>query len=92
MAATRPELEATIREQLTRVVAMTLQVSDVPPAATINRAIEEILGAAFPGKRKLQPCGTRAAYTRHKRRSEDPCGPCEEANRADARRRRKDGS
>ena len=33
----------------------------------------------------LQPCGTRAAYTRHKKAGEEPCGPCVEANRAASR-------
>lgn len=36
--------------------------------------------------RPLQPCGTRAAYTRHKKNGEQPCGPCTEANRAASRR------
>lgn len=30
-------------------------------------------------KKSLEPCGTRAAYMRHRRRNEDPCGPCKEA-------------
>lgn len=30
----------------------------------------------------LQPCGTQAAYQRHIRARERPCGPCAEANRA----------
>ncbi len=45
MAATREALEAAVRAQLTRVVAMTLQVDDVPPAGTLNRAAETILAA-----------------------------------------------
>ncbi|MCP2339213.1 hypothetical protein [Actinomadura rupiterrae] len=32
--------------------------------------------------RTLQPCGTRAAYKRHKRRGEQPCEPCRQANAA----------
>lgn len=28
-----------------------------------------------------QPCGTRAAYKRHKARGEDPCAPCVAAQR-----------
>lgn len=33
----------------------------------------------------LQPCGTRAAYVRHKKAGETPCDPCTEANRAASR-------
>lgn len=33
--------------------------------------------------RELAPCGTPAAYRRHKRKGEDVCGPCAEANRSD---------
>jgi hypothetical protein len=32
--------------------------------------------------RELKPCGTIAAYQRHRRHGEDPCEPCREANRA----------
>ena len=35
--------------------------------------------------RQLQPCGTTAAYRRHIRAREEPCGPCKAANR-DAKR------
>lgn len=31
--------------------------------------------------RQLKPCGTYAAYARHLRNGEKPCGPCAEANR-----------
>ena len=34
---------------------------------------------------QLQPCGTRAAYVRHKNAGQDPCDPCVEANRAASR-------
>lgn len=30
--------------------------------------------------RKLKPCGTYAAYARHLRNGEKPCGPCNAAN------------
>ena len=30
----------------------------------------------------LKPCGTTAAYQRHVRHGEDPCGPCREARNA----------
>ncbi len=29
--------------------------------------------------RELQPCGTPAAYQRHYKRGEEPCGACREA-------------
>ena len=32
--------------------------------------------------RELKPCGTRAAYQRHRRAGEEPCDPCREAMRA----------
>lgn len=28
----------------------------------------------------LKPCGTRAAYVRHREHGEEPCGPCKTAN------------
>jgi len=31
--------------------------------------------------RELKPCGTTAAYQRHLRHREVPCGPCVEARR-----------
>ena len=39
--------------------------------------------------RELKPCGTRAAYMRHLRRGEDPCGACRDANRAGDREQRR---
>lgn len=36
----------------------------------------------------MKPCGTRAAYMRHLRRSEDPCDLCIEAVAEDARKYR----
>lgn len=32
--------------------------------------------------RRLRPCGTVAAYSRHLRRGEEPCQPCRTANTA----------
>lgn len=34
-----------------------------------------------------QPCGTYAAYRRHRRRGETPCEPCRVANRTDTNQR-----
>lgn len=36
------------------------------------------------------PCGTYAAYQRHRRRSEDACDPCKAANAARSREARAD--
>lgn len=32
------------------------------------------------GSRKLQPCGTEAAYFRHRRHGEEACRPCLDAH------------
>lgn len=32
--------------------------------------------------RELQPCGTPAAWQRHRYRKEEPCQPCKEAMRS----------
>lgn len=34
--------------------------------------------------RKLQPCGTRAAYARHRYNNEEPCDACKASNTARA--------
>jgi hypothetical protein len=41
-------------------------------------------------ERPLRPCGTHAAWERHKRRGEEPCLPCAEAERAYQRARSRD--
>jgi hypothetical protein len=45
-----------------------------PPARTRKRAAQD-----------LRPCGTRAAYQRHRRWGEEPCDACREANHAEGR-------
>jgi hypothetical protein len=40
-------------------------------------------------QRVLEPCGTTAAYKRHLRKGEAPCGPCQDANRRAQWRNRK---
>lgn len=44
--------------------------------------------------RELKPCGTTAAYDRHRRRRQKPCGPCRQANnvRKNKRYQRKNAS
>jgi hypothetical protein len=37
-------------------------------------------------RRKLKPCGTRAAYRRHLRRGEDACEACKTAERGGPRK------
>jgi hypothetical protein len=48
-----------------------------------------------PGRRPVQPCGTVAAYRRHRRRGEQPCEACEAAmstwNREQYERRKAGG-
>lgn len=34
---------------------------------------------------ELEPCGTRAAYVRHRRAGEDPCAACKDAHAAGRR-------
>jgi hypothetical protein len=38
---------------------------------------------------ELKPCGTEAAYRRHKRNQEQPCLPCYDAHAQRARTQRK---
>lgn len=40
-----------------------------------------------PGPKPTRPHGTLAAYRRHQRAGEPPCGPCKEANAAYQRQR-----
>jgi predicted DNA-binding protein YlxM (UPF0122 family) len=40
-------------------------------------------------KRKLKPCGTNAAYQRHRLNGEYPCAPCLEAHTADVQASKK---
>lgn len=42
--------------------------------------------------RELAPCGTHAAYKRHRRRGEEPCQECREAARDYTRKRREGDS
>ena len=39
-------------------------------------------------RKPLQPCGTTAAYQRHRKGGEEPCALCREASRLDGRKRR----
>jgi transcriptional regulator with XRE-family HTH domain len=55
-------------------------------ALSVARPIE--IGELFPG---LRPCGTLAAYTRHRRRGEPYCDACRDANSAHHRERRGTG-
>lgn len=36
--------------------------------------------------KELKPCGTNAAYQRHRRKGEYPCGPCLEAHAEDVQK------
>ena len=39
--------------------------------------------------RELKPCGTRAAYDRHRRNEEEPCKECRDANARRGRQNRR---
>ena len=41
------------------------------------------------GRPPTAPCGTVAAYKRHRRNGEEPCQPCKDANAAATKARRK---
>lgn len=43
-----------------------------------------------PMRRGVQPCGTHAAYQRHRKHGETPCEACREANRVKAAQRRQE--
>ena len=45
--------------------------------------------ASMRGDRMVQPCGTAAAWRRHKQAKEEPCGPCVEAYNGAKRARRR---
>ena len=45
------------------------------------------LGKPQAGRPPLRPCGTHAAYLRHKARGEYPCQPCVDAEREHQRER-----
>lgn len=45
-------------------------------------------GRVAKNPRKLRPCGTDAAYSRHLFNKEIPCDPCTEAHAAAVKRRR----
>jgi hypothetical protein len=80
-------------------------------ADALERPTKEDAGGIFGGKTKTQrdrmrpkrgriprqPCGTYAAYIRHKKSKTTPCEPCREANRLHqaayrARKRAKDAA
>jgi hypothetical protein len=68
-------------------IAKRLGVQPFVVTGKLRRAFELGLIAELPEcdrPRVLAPevCGTRAAYMRHRRRGEDPCDPCSEANNA----------
>lgn len=47
------------------------------------------VAAERPAPRPLQPCGTNAAYERHRKLGETPCPPCLTAGRATANMRQR---
>jgi hypothetical protein len=79
--------QAVARGELLDEIVVALGVSsDVVDKAM--RRMDTITHPAQPRPKKvvtstprtgLMPCGTRAAYERHRRRGEEPCRPCFEA-------------
>lgn len=51
-------------------------------AAVSGRSWGNLPGAVASGRPPLHPCGTVAAYVRHRRRGETPCGECVAARAA----------
>jgi len=57
------------------------------PGLEIRNALRLHFGyPALPETKALQPCGTPAAYHRHRARRQAPCDPCREAMRKAAKR------
>lgn len=53
-----------------------------------NKKVKRKSGRAPARGRTLKPCGTNAAYARHKKNGEYPCTPCLEAHAKDFKDRK----
>lgn len=65
----------------------------VPTDRTVTELLAWIDGPAtvyVPRVALLRPCGTHAAYVRHKKRDERPCEACVEAERGYQRERKRE--
>ncbi|GAB3117979.1 hypothetical protein GCM10027160_29370 [Streptomyces calidiresistens] len=56
-------------------------------ADPLDELMERLGMVVGTGARPLAPCGTTAAYSRHRRRGEEPCQPCRDAYNASQRAR-----
>lgn len=63
-----------------RTVYRTLARYDIPK---VNKRTRKRRVQRVKSSRVLKPCGTNAAYARHKRKGEYPCTPCLEAHAQD---------
>lgn len=98
IGAVRDNNATAVARLITRLPARDLQALAVTLAALVpyDQSIRELLAwnddLRTPDGRQLQPHGTHAAYTRHKKRGEQPCDDCmvgeRNFQRARARNRR----
>lgn len=72
----------------TRVRSGHATAADVIAADQQRAAERDELGRRRTQRSGLQPCGTPAAFQRHKYYGEDPCDACKQAQRAYNRERR----
>ena len=77
-------------------VALAAMVPDDQPVSALLAWIEpEHVDRSRPSKagrkppRELRPCGTHAAFVRHKAAGQDPCGSCQGAERIYQRGRKR---
>lgn len=62
-----------------------------PSADALRRLVHDRVRAHYgfaPRNYELQPCGTPAAYLRHRKAEEQPCDPCRQAYRLSERQRK----
>lgn len=71
-----------------RTVYRILAEHDVPLRNSRKRRTR---GKSKPKPRELKPCGTNAAYARHKAAGEYPCTPCLEAHARDVKKAKEKG-
>lgn len=74
-----PELSVMYKVSI-RTVYRVLTEYDMPKR---NSRKKRTRGKNKPKPKELKPCGTNAAYQRHKRKDEYPCTPCLEAHAKD---------
>lgn len=101
----REELAAARREEIAHLIQFDVPERDIArrlgmAVSSVFSAVAELRGEAPAETRRpesgsgsgLKPCGTRAAYLRHRSHGEDPCAACNAANNRQDRRYRLMGS